>query len=244
MAQQARGMNRYSDSELVDRLRSILLNAAEGQRSVGDDRAYTQIRKTLDRRSVGLPRAVSLHPTMDSFGTFLKELPDRDARKNYVREDLRDLQRLIDDSAKAQPAETSTWTGIQSPVEQVNAVRALLPVAQASVELLIQELSRPGPNGGPLLDEREEAVESLRELHRTLGGLLQAADSGHLSDGLGQGLAAEAVRYAKRALQMLRDDPMPYATATMVVAVLGASGLGTAAGLLGGMALSIRKKAE
>src|SRR5688572_17297558 len=133
MARSPRGMNHYSDSELATRLSSILLNAAEGRRSLADDRQYAEIRKALDRRNVGLPRQISLHPTMDSFGAFLKEMPDREARAEFVRDEIGPLLRTLE-NAEVHSVDHSTWTGIHSPVEQVRAVKALLPVARASIE--------------------------------------------------------------------------------------------------------------
>lgn len=96
-------------------------------------------------------------------------------------------------------------------------------------------------NGAPLLDEREEAVGHLRKLHGTLGDLLAAADSGHLDDALGQGLAAEAARYAKRAARALRDDPMPYVASGLLNGLLAVCGFPGVGGFIGGIALNIRK---
>jgi hypothetical protein len=106
---------------------------------------------------------------------------------------------------------------------------------------MIDALSDTGGNGAPPLPEKAEAIENLRLLHRSLGDLLAAADSGHLEDALGQGFAAEAARYAKRAAKALKYDPMPYVASGLLHGVLAACGFPTIAGFLGGIAMNIRK---
>lgn len=123
-------------------------------------------------------------------------------------------------------------------------MRNILPLAQAAVEGMIAALSDTGGNGAPLLDEREEAVAHLRKLHDALGDLLAAADAGHLDDELGEGLAAEAARYAKKAARALRDDPMPYLTSGLLNGLLAICGFPGLGGFLGGIAQNIRKNAE
>jgi hypothetical protein len=142
------------------------------------------------------------------------------------------------------PVASSAWTGIEGRAERLRAVRNLLPLAQAAVEGMIVSLSDTGGNGAPLLDEREEAVGYLRQLHTALGDLLAAAETGHLDDELGQGLAAEAARYATRAARALRDDPMPYITSGLLHGVLAACGLPAVGSFLGGIAQTIRKNAD
>jgi hypothetical protein len=106
---------------------------------------------------------------------------------------------------------------------------------------MIEQLSEPGPNGGPLLDGREEAIQHLRNLHRSLGELLTAMDAGHFEDDLGEGLAAEVVRYAKRTARALRDDPVPYVFSTLLLGMFYAIGFGGVGGHVSGMALAMRK---
>lgn len=103
-------------------------------------------------------------------------------------------------------------------------------------------LAAPGHNGGPPLDEVEEALGELRQLHAALGKLLSAADDGKLAEAYNDGLAVEAARYAKRAARVLRDDPVPYALAASVLALLTACGLPGIGGFLSSVAIHMKKK--
>ena len=106
---------------------------------------------------------------------------------------------------------------------------------------MIATLSEPNPNGAPLLDERREAIDHLRALHKTLGQLLAAIDAGHFDDELGQSLAAQAARYGKRFARAVRDDPMPYLTSALLLGIFEACGMPGIAGYLTGVALNVRK---
>lgn len=106
------------------------------------------------------------------------------------------------------------------------------------------QLAQPGGNNGPLLDERIEALEHLQALHHALGELLAAAHTGRLGDDLGQGLAAETARLAKRATRALRDDPAPYLTSGLLLGILSACGLPTIGEYLGGIAMNMRRHAR
>ena len=105
---------------------------------------------------------------------------------------------------------------------------------------MIASISDTGGNGAPLLDENRTAVDNLRKLHGALGDLLAAADTGQLDDELGQGFAADAARYAKRAAKALRDDPMPYIASGLLNSVLWACGVPGVGAFLGGIAQNIR----
>lgn len=133
------------------------------------------------------------------------------------------------------------WTGPKRPVERLQAVRTLLPLAQVAVESMIATLSEPNANGAPLLEGREEALQHLRDLHRTLGELLSAVDRGHFDDELGQGLAAEAARYGKRAARALRDDPMPYVSSALLLGLFTACGLPGIGGYMADVAFNVKK---
>jgi len=106
------------------------------------------------------------------------------------------------------------------------------------------QLAQAGANNGPLLDERIEALEHLRALHTALGDLIAATEAGHLDDDLGQGLAAETARLAKRATRALRDDPAPYLTSGLLLGVLSACGLPTIGGYLSGIAMNMRRHSD
>lgn len=237
------GPSSLNDLELAQRLQSILINAAEGRRSVSDDSQYTDLRKEFLRRKLEVPGFVRTHPSVDSFSALIKGTRSKADRVSQVRDQfdatLNGLEKI-----DAVDTDSSAWTGIQTPAAKLKAVRALLPLAQAAVEGMISVLQEAGGNGGPVLDERAEAIDNLRALHKSLGDLLQAADSGHLDDQLGEGLAAEAARYAKRAAQALKSDPMPYVASSLLLGLLTTCGLPGIGGYLGGVALAIRKNAE
>jgi hypothetical protein len=92
------------------------------------------------------------------------------------------------------------------------------------------------------MDEIEEAIGELRQLHAALGALLIAADEGRLTEAFNDGFATEAARYAKRAARALRDDPVPYAFAASLLAVLTACGLPGIGGFLSSVAMQMKKK--
>jgi len=241
----ARRTSRIGDldkDELLNRVQSILINAAEGQRSVGDDAQYRNLRKELDRRGAGLPRFVSLHPTVDSFAAFIKGFKDKRERVELIRGDFEGLARTTatDDTE----VDSSSWTGLQTRSARLRRIREVLPIAQAAVEAMIANLSEPGLNGGPILDHREEAINHLRELHTTLGNLLSAIDNNQFDDDLGNDLAAEAVRYAKRVARALRDDPMPYVASSLMYGLFSAFGWPGTGAHLAGVALAVTKKAR
>jgi hypothetical protein len=196
-----------NDLDLTQRLQSVLINTAEGRRCVSDDGQYTSLRKEFLRKKLEAPAFLRTHPTVDSFSAFIRGTRSKAARVDRVRDQFADMLTALERQG-APTTDSSAWTGIERPAARLKAVRALLPLAQAALEGMISVLEEMGDNGGPVLDERTEAIENLRALHKSLGELLQAADSGHLEDQLGEGLAAEAARYAKRAAHALKSDPM------------------------------------
>jgi hypothetical protein len=245
MAKARTALKNLSDEALVERVQSILINAADGRRSIGDDAQYDKLRRELARRplaTMGLPHFVSAHPTVDSFAAFIRGIEDRGERVKKVRDQFEPLFRAIEGARDA--TDSGAWTGTRDRAARLMQVRRALPVARAAVDAMIDSLSQPGPNGGPILNEHEEAIGHLRELHRTLGELLEAAEAGHLDDDLGQGLVAEGARYAKRAARALSRDPMPYATSSLLLTVLWTCGFPTIGGYLADITLNIRKNRE
>lgn len=240
-ARTASTLRQRSDAFLGERLQSILINAAEGRRSVGDDSQYPTLRRELLRRKADTPAPLATHPTVDSFSAFIRGIKGKPQRVEFVRAQFRPFLESI--SAGRPGVDPSAWTGVTSREERLVAVRTLLPLGQAAVEGMIEALSDTGGNGAPLLDEREEAVGYLRRLHTALGDLLAAADSGQLDDELGQGLAAEAARYAMRAAKALRDDPMPYVASGLLNGILTVCGFPLVGSFLGGIAQNIRRNA-
>jgi hypothetical protein len=230
---------RLSDADLFERVQSILINAAEGQRSIADDRAYKELKGQWRKRDLPLPHMVATHPTVDSIMASLKGLPSKRDRVGRVREDF--IAVAHPPASASEIIEAVGWTGSPDRVARLRTVKTLLPLAQSAVESMIATLSEPNPNGGPLLDEREDALKHLRELHHTLGEYLLAVEAGHLDDDLGQGLAAESARYAKRAAHALRSDPMPYLASALLLGIFSACDMPGIGGYLGGVALTIQK---
>ena len=229
-----------SDKALVERVQSVLINAATGRRSLSDDRDYTNLRKQLSRRPFRTPQLVATHPTVDSFVAFINGVADRAERERMVRDEFEPRLRSLEE-AETEATDSAAWTGNEGRAARLKLVRGLLPVARSAVESLIDQLSAPNPNNAPMLDEREEALTHLRELHRTLGELLAAVDAGHLDDELGEGLQAEAARYAKRAARALRSDPMPYISSALLLSVFSACGFPGIGGYLADIALNVQK---
>lgn len=136
----------------------------------------------------------------------------------------------------------SSWTGITSRTERVRAIRALLPAARMSLEDLLAGLEDVGHNGGPHLTDRQEAIDALKNLHYSLGEIIAAVEQNRFGDELGEGLGAASVRYAKVALANLRDDPVPFAAASLLISVFSVCGFPGAGAFLATMALEARRR--
>lgn len=228
-----------SDQAVVQRLQSIMINAAEGRRSVGDDAQYDKLRRELIRRPVSTPPLVSTHPSVDSFSALIRGIADRRERVAKIRQDFEPALRSERESPEL-TFDASTWGAPPSQSSRLRTVRSLLPLTQAAVESMITTLSEPNPNGAPMMEHKKEAVEHLRELHRTLGELLAVVDAEGL-DAKGQRLLGEAANYAKRAARSLRDDPMPYLASALMLGIFEACGLPGIAAYLAGITANIRK---
>lgn len=226
-----------SDEAVAERLQSILINAAEGRRSVGDDAQYDKLRRELVRRFNTPPQIVATHPTVDSFAAFIRGISDRRDRVVLVREQFELLSRPNPEQATV---DASTWGAPPSKASKLKTVRSLLPLAQAAVDSMIATLSEPNPNYAPIMEHKAEAITHLRELHRTLGELLAVVDAEGL-DVKGQRLLAEAASYAKRAARSLRDDPMPYLASALLLGIFEACGLPGIAGYLVGITQNVKK---
>lgn len=239
MAKRSGSFRNLADGQIADRLQSILINAAAGRRSVGDDAQYPELRRELMRRTKDVPSFLLTHPSVDSFTANIKGVPNRAEREARVRNDFQGLS--LPEDREVPSVDPSAWTGEPSRAARLKTVRTLLPLADTAVQSMIATLAEPNDNGAPLLEAREEAVEHLRELHRTLGELLSAIDQGHFDDELGQNLQAEAARFAKRAARALRDDPMPYLSSALLLGLLTACGLPGLGGYISGVALTVQK---
>lgn len=216
-----------------------------------DDEAYQAIRNDLRRNPVyeGLaPDFIEKERDTASLWSFAKSVDSSwEPRRRFLREQFEPLLAYLE-TGKLRPTrpmpgpyDASAWTGIQGPGQRLRAVTALIPVAQAAIGVLIEQLEAPTHNGGPRLDEVEQALESLKRLHGVLGELLATAEVGQLNSQQGEGLMAEASRYGRRAAKALRSDPVPYALSAAVLAVLSACGAPDIGGYLAGIAMAMQK---
>lgn len=82
---------------------------------------------------------------------------------------------LLGHVGDAQSIRPSAWTGRPSPGEQAEIVQALAPAALTVVQRLIDNEMRLRGNGGPVDDDREQALSHLRALHEALGELIRLA---------------------------------------------------------------------
>jgi hypothetical protein len=185
-----------------------------------------------------------------SLWSFAKRVdPSWEPRRNFLREQFEPLLDVLENGvpkAERYPGEydSSAWTGVQTGAQRVAAIRTMLPLAQASIEVLIRQLEAPNHNGAPPLDELDEALKHLKTLHSRLGEILRSIDQNGKITVESEGLIAEAARYGKRAAKALKEDPIPYALSASILAILSACGFPGIAGYLGGIALAVRKPKE
>lgn len=242
-----------NDLDALLRLQGILLEAVEGARGPDLDQEYRELRAMLladPTYKNAIPTFVRRHRDLGGLWPAMKSFsPQWEPRRVEVRKqfepalELAERTELFGNADTNPPGYDSTaWTGASKPSERVMAVKTLIPIALHAVDHLIASLEAPRHNGGPPLDEAQEAIKYLRQLHRALGELLSAADDGSLSNSVNDGLATEAARYAKRAAKALRDDPIPYAFSATILAVLTACGLPGIGGYLAGVAVNIKRK--
>ena len=137
---------------------------------------------------------------------------------------------------------SSSWTGIADVRERVIAVKKLLPTAISAVDTLIIQFDVLGDNRGPPLEDRQEALDALRGLHYALGSLLALAETPNFKWAENEGLASACVNYASRLQKSLRDDPLPYATASLILAICTALNFPGAGALLATFAFQKQSK--
>lgn len=235
-----------NDLDALTALQNILLQAAEGSRHAEIDSEYRKLRTNLLRNeefSDIVPRMVRQNRDLGSFWAEFKSFsPQWEPRRQWIREQFGPLFDRAD-ALERTPNSTSSedWTGIESRTARLKTVQSLLPLAQSAIEGLISQLSQAGDNGGPILDDRLEAISQLKLLHETLGLLLNSIETNRFDDAYGHGLAADAARYAKRAARILKNDPMPYIVASLFLGIFSACGFPGIGGHLSGVALAIRK---
>lgn len=95
-----------------------------------------------------------------------------------------------------------------------------------------------------MLDEHSVALQALKDLYRSLGNVIDQLEFGLDSALEGEGLIQEASRYARRAARALKSDPMPYAAAGLILAIMSACGFPGLGGFLGGVAANMRKNSH
>ena len=249
------GRDFRDDEDALARLQNILLQNAEGARDGELDLEYKQLRKALlgnPEYNDFVPRIIRIHRDLGSLWPYMKSFdPSWEPRRKHVREEMAPLFDRAEELAKGAGGEAergrgggpdpAEWTGISSPGQRLAAARSLIPIAQGSIERLIEHLSEPNHNGAPPLDETLEAIENLRKLHSALGEVLAAVEGGRWNEALAEGLIGEASRYAKRAARLMRDDPMPYAVSALLMSVMTALGFPDIGGYLAGVAVAVRK---
>lgn len=225
----------------------------QGRREFSDHQKerYFELRKfffSVPRYKEVLPSMILESSSLVGFNHAANEYMDADARRHELDVAFGQLRlEVLGGEATADPVssiDASAWTGLAGRAQRVQQVRTMLPVAINAIENLIDSLGNLGGNGGPLLDHRCEALEDLRELHRILGEILDAADDDSLYDDFGQGLPAEAARYAIRAAHALRDDPIPYSVSAMILAIFSALGFTEAGAWVSAVAVTFTKSSN
>ena len=236
-----------SDLDALTSFQNVLLQAAEGARQAEIDREYRDLRKCLlrnDEYSDIVPRAIRLNRDLGAFWAAFKNFsPQWEPRRQWIREQfgpLFDRAEALGREDVSTQFDSEAWTGTQSRSARLRTAQALLPLAQSAIEGLIDQLSQIGGNGGPILDDKHEAIEQLRLLRDKLGELLSSIETGRFDDEWGSSLAADAARYAKRAAKILKDDPMPYLVSSLLLGIFSACGFPGIGGHLSGLALAIR----
>ncbi len=234
------------DVNALEMLQNILLLAAEGVRDASANNEYKQIRKWVMANiaiKLSVPEFVISCRDLPAFWSYIKTVDDQwEPRRRHIRTSFASIFEWLEEDHRLSSArQSATWTGISSKKERLVAAKAMLPVAQAALENLINDLQRPGSNGGPPLDEHVEALDALRMLHGVLGEVIVKIEDGAESIFNGDGLLAEASRYARRAARSLKADPVPYAVAGLVLTILSSCGFPGVGGFLSGIASNMRK---
>jgi hypothetical protein len=236
------------DLAAMERLQSIMLSACDGARDLARDRAYKAFRKRLLQRDDLIdfvPSLVTTHNDLDSFVSAIKEIADREERRERVRNSFQAILSTLRPS-EAPSTESSSWTGRLSPSQQARIVRALAAPALEVVDRLIAEQERALDNGGPIDADQAQALQDLRDLHAALGELIRLVDAARPIEGVLGRLAEIKDRAIRGLTQNLGADAaaLPGTISTVMVGLttIGITQLLTgnevAAAAMGGMAAS------
>ncbi len=231
----------------IEQLQKLLLIVVEAYGNDNDNRQYQDLRtalvKSKDYRSE-IPRIIRSNHDLSSIRDELKSHSQQwQPRRDFIREQMRGLFDRAEalDLESLPVAQAEHWTGSQSVKSKKQAIVAMLPVVNASLEELLDYLEQPGANGGPILDQRQDAINQLKHLREKLNEIIEMAEADQLSSAAADGLIGEASRYAKRMAKTLAADPMPYAMSALILSVLAAAGFPGIGGYLGAVALNITK---
>jgi len=211
-----------------------------------DKREYSSLREFFlnDKRyRDSLPAQIFDSASLLGFAQkIIEQSLDVGARRNRLHREFAPLMKTLDHERRNEnTAVASDWTGLDTPVNRLTVLSDMIPVARVAVNSLIETLEQEGGNGGPLLDDRLQAIEQLKLLHSTLGEILDSIERDSFDDELGEGAAAEAVRYAKRAANLLKSDPIPYAMSGLLLATFASCGFPEAGAWLSAAALTVNK---
>ena len=165
-----------SDGEALQRLQTLCLAACDGIQDLADDARYKALRRVLLSRTDLRPLApafIAAQPGLEAFVRHVREIRDRNLRREMVRDQFRALR---DEIGEPRPIDAAAWTGRRSPPHYAAIVQALAPVALEAVQRLIDDEERALGNGGPVDADRAIALEQLRALHHALGDLIAAIE--------------------------------------------------------------------
>jgi hypothetical protein len=156
----------------VQRLRTLCLGACDGIQDLADDSRYKALRRAILNR-VDLrpltPAFVAAQPNLAAFVRHVRETKDRNQRREMVRSEFGPLLEEVESGSSVS---ASGWTGRVSAREQAIVVQALAPSAMLAIERLIDDEVQRRDNGGPIDDDREDALLHLRALHSAVGELI------------------------------------------------------------------------
>jgi len=170
-----------SDDDAVHRLQALMLLACEGNKDLSNGREYRAFRSQLLRRpdlADVVPKYIRAHRDLASFWQFIKAYAAKwEDRRAMIRTTFQPLfDRVEGRSSPAVPS--AKWTGRRTATQQARVVISLGYDALLGVDLLLEEQERPSHNGGPVDEERADAIRKLKNLHRELGELISLAEAG------------------------------------------------------------------